>query len=174
MPPELTSLKWKPGQAVYFHFVHLQKAQYCGKSASIDGRNLEVEGKSRRMLILGKCWWCDVSTIATTGTATGPNGCSVYRAKGRPGYLLVELQTSCPRGLEKWYSEPHIGLLEKGKPTVISYMPTVYPAECCADSARANPKCVNDNVFNEVIKELNLRGLGKGLFDPHTMPQNPG
>jgi len=163
---DLNELPCSEGDVAYFHHLHLDKVERLERV--VDGRNLKVSGKPRRMLVLHKRWWLDWCSIQATDKGTGTNECTWYNVKGRPGYLVVSLVSQCPSGLERIHSKPLRDLIDDGKPSVICFIPTFYPAECYAQCGPKR-KRVSREVTNHVWRELNERGLGRQVLDPQTM-----
>lgn len=187
MDSELKALPGVVGDALYFHHIHIAKPPRRG----IEAKSLVVEGKPRRMMVLGKKWWIDLSSIDTADTPNDPHQLHWYPVRARPGYLVVELRSQCPSGREIWYWNAQKNLLPKPQSadtpaddasqkksteqkTWIGLLPMVYPAECCSHNFNARTT-LHRKYVDRVMHEMCLRGLGySDHIDPITHVDHPG
>lgn len=185
MESELKALPGVVGDALYFHHIHIAKPPKPGK------KSLMVEGKPRRMMVLGKKWWIDLSSIDTAGTPNDPNQPHWYPVRARAGYLVVELRSECPLGRETWYWDAQKNLLPKPQSadapadasqkksavqkTWIGLLPMVYPAECCSHGNLNTRTTLHRKYVDHVMNEMWRRGLGYAdHIDPVTHVDHPG
>ena len=180
MESELKSLLGVVGDALYFHHIHIAKPLRPG----IKPKSVTVEGKPRRMMVLGKKWWIDLSSIDIADTPNDPNELHWYPVRAKPGYLVVELRSECPSGREAWYWNAQKNLLPKSQSsdalkddasqkktaeqrTWIGLLPMVYPAECCSHGRFDELRTIEPKYVDHVMKEMWRRGLG---YDDHIDP----
>ena len=176
MGGELQTLFGGVGDALYFHHVYVaQGPQRMARPGSFS-----VKGKPRRMMVLRKQWWFDLSSMDTRDVPNDPNKCHWYPIQAKPGYLVVELRSECPQGREAWYLGPYLNLLpnpedstpvkpgaegddqiqKKKRVTWIGLLPVVYPAECCAHGVTQNRTTLKQEYVDYVLKQMIPRGLG--------------
>lgn len=168
---ELSALPGKVRDVRYFVHVHPNKPTKPTSIHNGDSHVRLIEGKCRRMAIIGKCWWFDYSTVSKMPIDEKPakGDCDYYTATARPGYLVVELRSSCPHGHERMHREPEKDLLEKGKNTVVSYLPLVYPAEAYRHGPFDEIRALDPWLFEQIQNEIVDRGLRGDIVDPQVI-----
>ena len=118
------------GSIVYFHHLHVDKVTQRSEDADDEGNyHCAVEGKARRMLILGKCLKLRLDTAVETNRKSGKNECVWYEVKARLGYWVLSLTSKCPPGRETEHWDLGVGVIERGQKTFVNINPVCYPAE---------------------------------------------
>ncbi len=171
LDPELQRLPGKKGEVRYFVHVHANKPTKPVSDADGKRHIRYIEGLCRRMIVLKQVWWFDYSTVSQKPSNQKPDKghCAYYTATARPGYLVVELRSKVPSGREKMHSKPLTDYLEKGKDSVISYIPMVYPAEAHRHFSSQEVLTLSSDRVDEIVVELADRGLRGDIIDPQVV-----
>ena len=170
--PELEKLPGRQGEIGYFVHVHPHKRTRPVSAENGTSQIRMIEGKPRPVVIIGKVWWFDYSTISRKPIDEKPENsdCNYYTATARPGYLVVALRNDVPNGRENMHSKPIKDLVRKGKSSVISYLPVVYPEAAYRHGAFEDEKrALSSHWVGQIYLELNDRGLRGNIVDPQVI-----
>jgi hypothetical protein len=159
--------RYRAGEVVYFHHLHGDVRAEV-QAVDKDGEYcVLVEGKPRRMLILGRCLRVRLETVRDTTKHTGAeNQVHVYEAKAREDYAVVCLRSEPnPRDRHKFENFGKGFLTAKGprdaeRETWISRELYVYaPENACTERwLRIDRK--NDRVLQYIKGMVGFKRLG--------------
>lgn len=144
---------------VEMHCVHLDKpARDTGRRTN-DGRAIvEIEGKARPTLVLGKIWRVQLSTAKAVKPADS-NGSMVYRAEASLGYLVLRLRSRLPEDekLAETFMQLPKDCLSDGRDTVVDLRPQSYPMTSMCETEKNERRRIDSWIVDAIRKELTLR-----------------
>jgi hypothetical protein len=147
--------KYARKDAVYFHCLHTNVAPRQKGELNADGTTIvEIEGKSRRMLVLSCHYRVDMSTVRPTGKKQ-EDDCEIYEAVARIGYLVLPLQGQIPEHLKDEFMELPRGCLDDDLPTVVHLRPQSYPPESISQFPHKPVKALDSWIVDSICHQIN-------------------
>jgi hypothetical protein len=148
--------EYQPGDVVYFDHLHCNKRARRASCTDGDGKyNVEVEGKSRRMIIVGRCHRVRVKTARNTGSFSGPNDCVWYEAEAELGYLVLPLQSTRPPVAGEDFLPLEPGLIDEGKPSFVQLRLACYPVNSICHRIHTPVRHLDERHLKTIRDELN-------------------
>jgi hypothetical protein len=150
---------YRRGQVVYFHHLHSDKKPTRELELAEKGNyTIDVEGKSRPMLVLGTMFRAKVEKASNTNQQAGANNCYWYRVEARKGYLVLPITHTYEQG-----NLPlDLGLVEPGERSYVELRPFCYPVESICQSSRARVPQLCPVLLMEIEKELTKSAFKRG------------